>query len=351
MSSSQKTTLYLSFGVAIVLLLNLLLVHFESQVDGSSITTFSKSLWYTAVTLTTVGYGDMYPISTGGQIIGYIYVFASLGILGFLFSTISNKIYTMLEEKKLGFQGTNFENHIVFIGWNDFSRQVADEIIHTEKNLAILTEEKDSVDLIYDEYGKKDVFVLFSDHHNKDALKKLNAPKASVIFVTIQSDSEALMMVVNIKNSCPGPKIVVSLENSELRETFRAAGVTYTIARNDIASKLVASYIFEPDVADLNTDLISSAKLDTDYDIQEYEVVSSNPYLGKKGKEAFHDMKNTHDAVLMGISKTESDGRKLIVNPSDEISIESGDYLLIMANGSAKNRLKEDFGVAEGRLS
>ena len=350
MTTTQKNSLIVVSGLGTVVFLNLLLIKWESQVEGSSISSFPDSIWYMIVTLTTVGYGDMYPISTGGRVIGYIYVFASLGILGFLFTVISNKIYTMLEEKKLGFRGTSFENHIVFIGWNEFSRMVADEIIHTEKKLAILTDKKDDVDLIYDQYGKNNLFVLFSDFQNSDALEKLNAQKSAVIFVTMLDDAEALMMILNIKNSCPDQEIVVSLQNSKLKDTFRAAGVTHLIARNEIASKLVASYIFEPDVADLNIDLLASAKQDSDYDIQEYRVIASNPFIGKKGREAFHEMKDKHDAILMGISKKKGEQIELHKNPNDQVAIDEGDYLLIMANGTEKKKISEDFGVSEGRV-
>ncbi|MEM6735790.1 MAG: potassium channel family protein [Bacteroidota bacterium] len=350
MKSNQRNYLFAFLGIMAVAIFNYVLVLLERQVEGASILSFSDALWYMIVTLTTVGYGDMYPISLGGKVIGYIYVFASLGILGFLFSTISNKIYSMLEEKKLGFQGTKFENHIVFIGWNDFSRMVADEIIHTKKKLAILTDRKDDVDLIYDQYGKEYFFVLFSDFQNPEVLEKLNAKRSSVIFITMQNDAEALMMIVNIKNKCPLPEIVVSLQNSKLKETFRAAGVTHLIARNEIASKLVASYIFEPDVATLNTDLLASAKKDSDYDVQEFKVISSNPFLGKNGKEAFHEMKDSYDGILLGITKIEGSKAQLKTNPDDSVQIEEGDYLLIMANGVAKRKMKKKFGVEEGRL-
>lgn len=350
MTSSLKNYLFIALGLVLMVVLNYTLIHFESGVEGASITNFSESVWYMVVTLTTVGYGDMYPLSAGGKVIGYVYVFASLGILGFLFSTISNKIYTMLEEKKLGFRGTSYENHIVFIGWNDFSRMVADEIIHTDKKLAILTDKKDDVDLIYDQYGKDNLFVLFSDFQNSEALEKLNADKAAVVFVTMLDDAEALMMIVNIKNKYPDPQIVVSLQNSKLKETFRAAGVTHIIARNEIASKLVASYIFEPDVADLNTDLLASAREDTDYDIQEYKVIPSNPFVGMKGKEAFHQMKDKHDAILMGITKKKENGLELHKNPNDQVIIEEGDYLLLMANGIEKRKITTAFGVSEGRV-
>lgn len=350
MTSSQKNIFYILFGVIFVSILNVLLVSVEKDAEGSSITSFSDSIWYMIVTLTTVGYGDMYPISSVGKIIGYVYVFSSLGILGFLFSTISNRIYTMLEEKKLGFQGTDFKDHIIFFGWNDFSKLVAGEIIHTNKKLAILTENKDSVDLIYDQFGKKNLFVLFSEYQNPEALQKLNASEAAVIFLAIQNDSDALMLVINIKNQYPNAKMVVSLQNSKLKSTFMAAGVTYIIAHNEIASKLVASYIFEPDVAELNTDLISSARKDTDFDIQEYKVISSNPYKGKTGLQVFHALKDDHDVILVGLSKVINGERKLIPNPKKDTIIEESDYLIVMADGQAKHRLEDIFKVEEGRV-
>ena len=101
--------------------------------------------------------------------------------------------------------------------------------------------------------------------------------------------------------------------------TTKAAGVTHLIARNEIASKLVASYIFEPDVADLNIDLLSTARKDGDHDIQEFEVLPKNPFIGKKGKEAFHEMKDTYDAILMGITKMADGVPALKTNPNNNI--------------------------------
>ena len=97
--------------IPVTVVLNLILVYFEKDA-GSGIDNFSHAVWYMVVTLTTVGYGDLYPATTGGKVIGYIYVFASLGVLGFLFSTISNKVYKMLEEKRLG-----FKNFIHILKW------------------------------------------------------------------------------------------------------------------------------------------------------------------------------------------------------------------------------------------
>lgn len=339
----------LFFGVTTVL--NGILIFFERQSEGATIVDYPTAFWYLIVTLSTVGYGDHSPVSLGGQIIGYVYVIASLGVIGFLFSTISKSVYTMLEESKLGFKGTDFEQHIIFLGWNDFDKQVADEIVDAGKKIAILTENKDQVDLIYDHYGKDRSFVLFSDHQHIDTYKRLNVKSSAVVFIAMTDDSAALMEVVNLRSKFPNICIVVSLNEAQLKQTFISAGVTYVVARNEIASKLVASYIFEPDVARMNTQLISSKGIATDYDVQEYEVLSDNTYIDMNGPDLFHRLKDDLDVVLMGISKSQGNGQwEVISNPSAEVTLKAGDYLILMTNGHGKERLRNEFKVNEGRI-
>ncbi len=65
-----------------------LLTLVEKGAEGASITSFGKALWYMVVTLTTVGYGDMYPVTVCGKILGTVVVLASVGLLGFIFANV-----------------------------------------------------------------------------------------------------------------------------------------------------------------------------------------------------------------------------------------------------------------------
>lgn len=345
----KKPYLFLAASLLLIILCNFLLLHFEATDPDSSITTIGDAMWYMFVTLTTVGYGDLYPVTPGGKVIGYIYVFSSLGVLGFLFSTISNKIYTMLENKKLGFHGTDFKDHVLFVGWSDFSRLVADEVYHSEKKMAIVTNRKDDIDLIYSQYSKDQVFVLFNEFSNFDTLDKVNANEAATLFISFDDDSEALLYVINFKKRYPKPEIVVSLQKLQLKDTFKAAGVTYVITKNEIASKLVASYIFEPDVADMNLDLLSSSRKEDDYDVQQYKVLQSNPFVNKDSEIIFHELKSSYDSILLGVSKMKDGKRIMIKNPPAGTLVETGDYLLVMSSGKAKVNLRKAFSTGEGK--
>ncbi|MFM7769111.1 MAG: potassium channel family protein, partial [Bacteroidota bacterium] len=70
----------------------------ESDKDGSNIKSFTDALWYSIITLTTIGYGDRFPVSDIGRIISLVFVLGSVGVLGFVISQISSKIYKIMED-------------------------------------------------------------------------------------------------------------------------------------------------------------------------------------------------------------------------------------------------------------
>lgn len=327
-----------------------LLFYAEHGKEGSNISSLGDALWYSIVTLTTVGYGDFYPVSFTGRMVGLVFVLGSVGVIGYFISQITAQVTLFLERRKLGYMGTNFENHILIIGWDKFAQQVADEVIHTGKQVGIITNDKSTIDLIHEAYSEKSVYALFTDYSNLEAFEKANITQAASVFINFRDDTEILIYVLNLRDKYPKLNYVVSLNNPSLRETFASAGVRYVVSKNEMASRLVASYTFEPDVAEMAESLMTTALEGKDYDMQEYWVKPENPFAGKDYLEAFVDLKMKHDCVLLGISKTGQQGRQLLKNPGTGVTIEEGDYLIMMCDGLAKKKIEKLFKVTEGRL-
>jgi hypothetical protein len=72
----------LLLGVLVLQFGSLLVLRVEQNAPGANITTASDSLWYTIVTISTVGYGDQYPVTQVGRIIGSIIIVVGVGIFG-----------------------------------------------------------------------------------------------------------------------------------------------------------------------------------------------------------------------------------------------------------------------------
>ena len=132
------------------------------------------------------------------------------------------------------------------------------------------------------------------------------------------------------------------------RQTFVNAGVTYAISKNEISSKLLASYIYEPDVAILSEEIIAYAHEDHEYDMKEFLIVGDNPLINMPYEKAFFDLKRQCNVVLIGIVKVENGKRKMYKNPEGSILIEHGNYLLMLMDRKGQDRLKRVFHIEEG---
>lgn len=323
------------------------LVQVEKTQADSNIKNIFDGFWYSIVTLTTVGYGDYYPISPIGKILGLFIILSSLGLLGFLIGSITSIINNRMEKKKQGFFGTDYTNHFVIVGWNEFGKQVTDQIVNANCKVAVVTNNKNDLDLIYDLYDKEKVFVLFADYKNMEALNKVNIKEANSVYVNFNDDSESLVYVINLKKYYDS-NIVVALNSTELKETYNSIGVKYIVSKTEITSRLVASYIFEPDVACFTEDLMATSIHENDYDMQEYKVTEDNPYLNNDYLDAFIEVKKQHDCILVGLTKIEDNKRILLKNPSKGVKIELNDYLLLISNSKGKKEIEEIFGSNEG---
>lgn len=326
----------------------ILLVFFETSSQESPIKSLWDALWFSIVTLTTVGYGDMYPHTLGGKIISSAFILGSFSIFGFLIGQISNYMAEQLEERKLGFQGTNFKNHAVIIGWNSNGYEVLEQLIGVGKRVAIVTNRRDDIDLIRESYSNNLVFTLLADYNKMEILDKVNIQESAIVYVNFEDDTDKLVHVLNLKKHYKDLEYIVTLDNSNLKETFLSAGVTYTVSKNEITSKLLASYIFEPDVARYSEDILSFAQDEDDFDIKEYKITKENPLKNKRYGEVFFQLKEEADVIVIGITKIINGSRSLMKNPKDDVIVEEGDFVIMIMNGASSIKIEQLFRTEEG---
>ncbi|MFO7611563.1 MAG: potassium channel family protein [Clostridia bacterium] len=348
MKKAGKYIFFILFGGSLYFVLIAVLVVSERQATESSINNFMDAIWYSIVTVSTVGYGDYTPVTTVGRIVGLLFIVFAIAVLGLIIGKMTNFFQRLAETRRLGMLGTGFENHIIIMGWDSFSESVAVQLINADKKVAIMTDEKNDVDLIYQKFSSKDIFVYFSDLKNYESMELLNLNKAKTIFLNNGSDTDKLISILNIRKLCPTVCFVVILDDFNLRETFINAGVTYVLSKNEIASRLVASYIFEPAVAEFTKDLITSTNNELEYDIQQYVVLKNNPYANKEYGFVFRELKEKHRILAIGLQKTNETKSRLLKCPADDEIVEAGDYLIVIANGTTEKKMQNLFDVAEG---
>jgi voltage-gated potassium channel len=87
-------------AVLVICTASIFVLFFESQSPDANITTGGDSVWWSIVTITTVGYGDRFPITTGGRITAVFVMFSGVGIIGALASILASILIPQPKDKK-----------------------------------------------------------------------------------------------------------------------------------------------------------------------------------------------------------------------------------------------------------
>jgi voltage-gated potassium channel len=88
----------------------------------------ADSLWWTIVTITTVGYGDIYPASLGGRVVGVLLMLFGIGFLGLLTATLASIFVEERRQEEKGVNSVRVTQHLLLCGWNYKAKEIVAEI-------------------------------------------------------------------------------------------------------------------------------------------------------------------------------------------------------------------------------
>ena len=92
---------YLLFSAAGIIVIGSIVMYLvESPHPDSQINSILDAVWWTVATSTTVGYGDIIPVTEAGKIIAIFYMFFGIGILGLFISVLGTSFYKKRFEKE-----------------------------------------------------------------------------------------------------------------------------------------------------------------------------------------------------------------------------------------------------------
>ena len=77
-------------GILVLEFGSLQILYLEQDAPGANITSASDALWYTIVTISTVGYGDQYPVTNPGRVMGSFIIVLGVGIFGTFTGYLAN---------------------------------------------------------------------------------------------------------------------------------------------------------------------------------------------------------------------------------------------------------------------
>lgn len=357
-----------------------------------------QAAWYTLLNVTdlgAVGVTKLYPQTIEGRLLGLSFIVLSLGLLGVVIGKIGDGFSHLRKQRELGRHGRDTEDHVVIVGWDSFAKLVARELVKSDFEVVVVTEKKSAIDAIGNdaELNGDQVFTIYADPENGEMLRKISIRDASRIFLNCESDTDSLIRLLNYHDILGDGdfEYVVRLRNDELVDHFEFApgerdtapansaanadealhSRVHTATTQEVAAGLIASYVYEPEAADFQADLIRAASIekersfvddlvpsftdevstdahsrDSEVEIQQYYVRPGSEYDETPYGDIVEELFELNPPVVaVGLV----DDGKLRKVPDSGVTVDAGDYVIVTTrSGESVRNLREKFGNPKG---
>ena len=286
------------------------------------------SLWWTIVTLTTVGYGDITPITTIGRLIAIIDMIIGIAILGIFSATLASILVDQKIKDDLGMNSYQFEQHIIICEWNYRAETIIKELRIDPK-----IQEKPIV-LIADIEHKplEDRHLFFVRGQVSDeTLNRANLKEAKTVIILGDDkldyknrDAKVILATLTVESINKNSYTIVELVDKSYVPTCRRANADEIIVTSQLSSRLISKAAINHGISEAVSEILSY-----EYGSQLYKVPLPKSEVGLSFIDVFVRMKQTYQMIIIAIQRGEEG--TVISNPPSEYKFNENDYLIVIA--------------------
>ena len=250
-----------------ILVGTVLLVYFdrEGYRDGNDPATnyavsFTDSIYYTTVTLSTTGYGDIAPVSTQARMVNaFIITPARIAFLVLLIGTTLEVLASQGREmfrvarwrKNMGEQ-----DHVVVVGYGTKGRSAVDTLVNNGKDREAIVVVDPSTVAMEDAHADG-LAVVTGDATRRDILRRAGVQTASQVIITTDSDASNVLATLTVRQLNPDAWIVAAVREQENVPLMRQSGANSVITSSDAVGRLLGLSSMSPMLGSVMEDLLT----------------------------------------------------------------------------------------------
>jgi voltage-gated potassium channel len=288
----------------------------------------ADALWWSVVTATTVGYGDISPATTGGRLVGVVLMLLGIGFLGVLTATIAGVFIENKLMEARGMKPSDAAGHFIICNWNFAGRDIITELRADDKSkdapLVVLADREENP-------AADDKTHFVRGEVTEEALARANAGRALGVIILGDGalephlrDAKTILDCLTIKSCYPDVYTTVELMESKNVGHAERANADEVIVVGEISTGLLVQSALDHGITSMITELVSNR-----FGSELYSVKVPGSMVGRSFYDVMCSLKKDHQILCLGLQSA-SDG-KLSANPPADRGLESGDRLVVIA--------------------
>ncbi len=314
--------------------------------------------WMVAITIATIGYGEVHPLSPAGRIIT---VFSIAGGLVVVQLTIQNLVglsdtgyFRRLRERRFRTWVQSMNNHVILCGYGRIGQEIADQLIR--EKVPLLVVELDQA--CRDEAEERGLPVLFADATLDETLLEAGIHHCRSLVAALPSNAANLYVVLSARGLAPRCRLIARSDSAEAGRKLRLAGADQVVSPYVAGGRVMAATALRPLAVDFMELLAGS-----DCEVEEFQLSDDSSRLGELQGRSLAEMQfgRRSGAQVLAIRTPAptvvnpysyrgttygTPEATLVTNPGGDIRLEAGQLLVVMGSKEQLQRFAEVLGPA-----
>jgi len=285
---------------------------------------FMDSFYMTAITIATVGYSEVKPLSHAGKLYTVLLIFSGVGFFAYVGSslvqfTIDGRLKDMWGRRKLDKQISKLKNHCIICGYGRIGRMVFQQLMVKISDIVVIEQDPNLLPVM-EEDG---ITYIFGSSIEEKYLLKAGIKNAKVLVAVLGEDSDNVFLVLTARQLNPDLYIVARSCREASKKTLFAAGADRVDSPYDVGALRMAQAIIRPTV--LNFLDYAFARKQNDIQMEEIKVNEKSELVGCSLMES--GIRQKFNLILIAIQKNNG---QMLFNPSSKTCLNEGDTVVAL---------------------
>ncbi|KAF0236424.1 MAG: K+ transport system NAD-binding [Prolixibacteraceae bacterium] len=330
----QASSLTIKIGMGVLLTLIVVGTVGYHIIEGWKII---DCLYMTIITITTVGFKEVEPLSQGGKIFTMGLIITSLSSLAYVGATLArfvfdgdlaNYIKTYRVDKKIA----KLKNHVIIVGYGRNGEQAAIELAEHGVEFVIVDKRDNVISRVRE---NRELLYIKGDATHEEVLEQAGIYEARALIATTPNDADNVFVVLTARSMNPGLTVISRASEMGSQMKLKRAGATNVIMPERIGGQRMAKLVHQPDVVEF----FESILLQKTQDVSLEEISCRNLAQQFVGKSILDlRIRELSGANIVGIK---TGGARYIFNPDPKMIISRHDQLFVLGNPGQIKKLRE----------
>jgi voltage-gated potassium channel len=298
------------------------------------------AFYMTIITVTTVGYGEVHPLSRAGQMFTVVLLLSGVGAALYTFTLLATVVVEgglpkRLQRRRHARMLDTVTDHFIICGYGRIGSIVAQQFRRQRIPYVVVERSADRVQAAIEDGA----LGVEADASREDVLKRVGIERARGLIAAVGTDAENVYAVLSARVLRPDLFIVGRAETEDATIKLKRAGANRVISPYQIGGVQIAQTALRPAVVDFVALATSADNLELA--MEQITIAAQSALANRSIVEA--NLRQRYGVIVVGIQREDS---RMEFNPEPDTPIRPGDKLVVLGRPESLKGL--DIDAAEG---